>query len=107
MVTSQESESFKTLAASWIQWARLAAQIAFGVESPELAEYAILDALVDANDDPYEQEQIVYALASKVRRKGYTKPCPPLPTDASDGRRLVDAICNQLAQRQLWGIVIA
>ncbi len=100
------ADSIRILAAKWIDWARIAAFAAFSVSSAELAEFAIFDALVDANEDPYEQECIVYALESNVRRKGYTKPCPPLPTEAGEGKRLVDAICNQLAQRQLWGRVI-
>lgn len=104
-VPAQERAT-RELAAAWIQWARTAAFIAFSVSSPEIAEYAIFDALVDANEDPHEQECIVYALEGNVQRKGYTKPCPPLPTEAAQGKRLVDAICSQLAQRQLWGKVI-
>ncbi len=105
-MTSAELEFIRRLAANWIDWARTAAFVAFGVSSPEIAEFAIFDALFDAKDDPHEQECIVYALESNVQRKGYTKPCPPLPTLAAQGKWLVDEICNQLAQRQLWGKVI-
>lgn len=94
------------LAAAWIQWARMAAFKAFSVSSAEVAEYAILEALVDANDDPLEQERIVYNVAVRVRLKGYVKPSPTLPTDPLERKRFVDAVCNQLAQRELWGSVM-
>jgi hypothetical protein len=92
-------------ALAWIQWASTALFVAFDVESRELAEYAIFDALVDANDDPLKQEFIVYNVANRVRRKGYRKPCPRLPSGARERKRFVDAVCEQLAQRQPWGRV--
>lgn len=99
----EEAAFIAALAAKWIQWARTALFVARGLSSPEVGEYALLDALVDANDDPLEQECIVYALRSNLARRGYRRPGPPLPTDARRAKRFVDAVCSQLAQRQLWG----